>query len=101
MNRIIVFDQQNSSAWTGDSLHDLTFVWLMEDYLCTLWRSKGYLFMNEIYEALGVAWDPHDDNDCMLYNRNAICPFEFEVFTKVDGNNDKWLINILYNKEES
>jgi hypothetical protein len=45
----------------------------MQDVL----KSRGYIYLNQIYEILGIAWDPKQDNHC--YTQDDANPVEFSI----------------------
>ena len=45
----------------------------MQDLL----KSRGYIYLNEIYAILGIAWDPKQDNNC--YTQDDANPVEFSI----------------------
>ena len=75
----------------------MLFLRTQERYLNDLAKSKGYLYFNEIYEALGSCWNPEEKNECLIYNDKYIRQLEFEVFHEKDG---KLRILILTPKKE-
>ena len=32
---------------------------------------KGYIYLNTIYELLGLRWDPYDENICWIFERDG------------------------------
>ena len=40
----------------------------MNDYLV----NRGYVYLNQIYDNLGVRWDPQRDNPCCIYSGTPI-----------------------------
>ena len=47
------FDNGNE-YWEDDATHNLMFLRAQQDYANDLLRARGYLFLNEVYEALGM-----------------------------------------------
>ena len=96
MHEIIL--DRNSPHWSEDEDFNLVFLLAQERYLNDLARLRGYIYLNQIYEALGVCWNPEKENECLKYNENYIFQFQFEVFHK---NNGSFRIFILPTKKES
>lgn len=67
------FFDEYSTAWTKDPEYNLMFLRAQQNYANDLLRSRGYVFLNEVYKMLGlqetqagqiVGWiyDPKDDH---------------------------------------
>lgn len=37
-------------------------------FLESLYIHRGYLYLNQIYERLGIVWDPRNINTCLIRN---------------------------------
>ena len=48
-----VFDSK-SALWCKDSEHNLMFLYHVKDHLNNVLKKRGYVFLNEAYEALGL-----------------------------------------------
>ena len=48
------FFDESCSAWMKDSEHNLTFLLIQQNYANDLLKKKGYLFLNEVYDMLGI-----------------------------------------------
>ena len=70
--RRIIFDEKAIGWGSEDALNRLLIkhhITYLEEKCCC----RGYLYLNEIYEALGIAWNPDDENVCFKYPiRNRI-----------------------------
>lgn len=93
----IIFDR-NSPYWNEDGGFNLLFLRAQERYLNDLAKSRGYIYLNQIYEVLGVCWNPENENECLKYDKNYIVQFQFEVFHE---SNSSLRIFILLPKNES
>lgn len=93
----IIFDRNNPN-WSEDKSFNIWFLLTQERYLHDLLKARGYLYFNQIYEALGAIWNPEYDNKCLRYNKKYFYQFQFEVFPK---KNDSLHIIILTIEEES
>ena len=49
------FFDETCAGWTRDSEMNLMFLKQQENYLNEKLRFRGYLFLNEVYDALGIA----------------------------------------------
>lgn len=63
----IRFDS-NCLAWVRDLKNNEFFIDRQIEYFTEKLRYKGYLYLNEVYEAFGAAWNPENENVCF---RNA------------------------------
>lgn len=48
------FFDESCPAWEKDAENNLYFLKLQEQYMTQKLRSRGYLFLNEVYEAIGI-----------------------------------------------
>lgn len=86
--KTIVFDS-NASYWSKNLEMNRTYLNLQRYYLKDRLIYKGYLYLNEIYDTFGVAWNPDDENVCYRYGKG-----DFDIqFTGPDLENT-WLIKI-------
>lgn len=49
-----IYDKDNSTQYTGDKNYDLWFIRCQENALNMKLKCKGYLFLNDVYDALGL-----------------------------------------------
>lgn len=96
MEQFIIFDKENVN-WKNDEGHNLMFLRATENHLKDLLNSRGYIYTNQIYEALGIKWNPKNENQVwfgeMDHNYANIVGF-FEIFPQ-QKSKDRILINIL------
>lgn len=65
----MLFNQDTSVYSEPDEVFNLHFVRSKQIYLNELLRARGYVYMNQIYETLGLRWDPERENRCYIYKR--------------------------------
>lgn len=65
----MLFNQDTSCYAELDEMVNRIFVRTQEDYLNDVLKARGYVYMNQIYEVLGFAWDPERENRCYIYKR--------------------------------
>ena len=46
----------------GDEVYNKMFLKAEENLLNDLLNTRGYLYLNQIYEELGIKWDPSKEN---------------------------------------
>lgn len=91
MNIKITFDE-NSSLWEKDFDYNKILVRSQSMYLKDRYKDKGYLYCDAVYETFGLAWNPYEQNDCWIYERDG----ELEItITYEDNSPNKILIDIL------
>lgn len=39
---------------------------------------QGYIYENQIYEYLGLKWDPKNENRCAIFKQDNFMEFEYE-----------------------
>lgn len=114
------FFDEGCTGWQNDAEYNLIFLRSMQNYANDLLRSRGYLFLNEVYDLLGiprskegqlVGWvydkdDPKkgDFVDFGIFNLDAIANREFvNGFRKsvlLDFNVYGNIIDVLEGKED-
>lgn len=58
-----------------------------EVYFNDLLIVRGYVYLNQIFEALGVKWDPNVENPCCIYNEDEDTRIKFKVREVENGFN--------------
>ena len=84
----IKFDR-NCAGWTNEDYRNQCFLNLQTLYISEILKSRGYLYLNNIYEILGVQWDPNWNNICFLAEFGELY-YEIER----DEENEEYLIKI-------
>jgi hypothetical protein len=62
--KTIIFDWRNYN-WTKDQEINEMFIKCTENHINGIISHRGYIYLNQICEALGVEWNPDDDNPCI------------------------------------
>lgn len=76
----LIFDK-NSAEWHSDEGLNLAFLYSSEVYLNELINARGYLYLNQIYEHLGIKWDTQNKNVMFTNNEKMyLHTLEFETF---------------------
>ena len=57
----LIFDKTNFN-WRDDKEYNLLFISMEQEYLDYKLNGYGYLYENQIYESLGITWDPSKEN---------------------------------------
>ena len=71
MNIRFAFNWRTSPyADTHDTQANNVFIRQQEIYLNDLLKTRGYIYLNTIYETLGIKWDPDRNNVCFRYKPN-------------------------------
>lgn len=77
---------KESALWSTKYEYNIAFLKSMEDHINDLIQYRGYIYLNQIYEMLGVRWDPKNENPCI---ENHSCGRKifvyFEVYCKQNG----------------
>ena len=96
---MIKFGRDTSCYWYSDEGKNLFYLRNVERCLNENLKTRGYLYANQVYEALGIDWDPSKENYKWIYNPEyEPYNFEFETFPKSNGD---ILIQLLHHEEES
>lgn len=79
------FDR-NSNAWIGDGSYNRMFVYRQLDYAFTLLKSRGHLFINEVYDML--AMPRTKSGQIMGWVYDELNDRDFVTITSKDNNVD-------------
>ena len=81
-----VFDER-SQYWDviEGSEYNLLFVRGTMRYCTDEMRSLGYIYLNDIYEKFGVAWNPNDDNVCYTMTNSLGYLFSYQELPNNEG----------------
>lgn len=66
----MIFDEK-SSYWERNFEFNKAFVKSQLMYVRDLYLAKGYMYLEYIYNALGIKWDPRNENTCWILNRDG------------------------------
>lgn len=91
---ITIMVDKNSSEWDEkDFEFNKLFVIAQQMYIVNRYRCQGYIYLNVIYELLGLNWNPHNENICWIYERDG----ELEIsIILTDISRNKIGFDILY-----
>ena len=81
MEHVIVFDKYTSVFAETDQWYNELFVKQKVVFIKDLLKFRGYVYLNQVYEMLGVKWNPEEENICYIYDEKT--PVEFRFF--IDG----------------
>lgn len=88
------FDSKSSIRATGDREYDEAVIMNIQRYINEVLKCMGYVYLNRIYEQLGIEWNPLWENYVYIYDRNDPRLITFSTnFFEVDEN---LTIDILY-----
>jgi len=62
MQSSFIFDE-SSSKYENDEFNVL-FIKAESRYIEDMYKIKGYVYLNTIYESFGLMWDPYKTNTC-------------------------------------
>lgn len=99
----IIFDKR-SGEWDDDdmlrNMHHVCYVRTWAEAKC---KMLGYVYLNEIYERLGVAWDPFWENICMQQDVNDIVKITCDCHILKSGEEfiEVVITTINHDEEES
>lgn len=74
--KTIIFDE-TSASWTKYTDCNSMFLRYQANYIEELFKHRGYMYLNQIYEHFGIGWNPRLVNVCYLLGSGPI-KFEFE-----------------------
>lgn len=83
----ITFDKK-SRYWSEVPEVNSYYLMAQDTYLTDLFKNRGYIYLNEVYEILGVVWNPRKNNVCWIRGAD-----EF-IFTYKQGESDNWVVEV-------
>ena len=86
--KIAVFDKC-SVNWTKSRECNIYFLHYVQDYINGVIKHRGYMYLNQICEHLGVEWNPDWDNPCIRNDERRIVNF-----STVERSENSFLVNI-------
>ena len=75
--KTIVFDK-NSYKWDKDCELNSLILRQIFNWLKDLFSCRGYVYLNQICEHLGINWNPNDENICYK-KENGPIEFDYEL----------------------
>ena len=82
MKTIIIFDE-SSWQWATNPDYNKAFLESCFHYLKDTCDNRGYLYLNRVYESLGLKWNPDNENICF---RKENGPIEFDCNKLTEKN---------------
>jgi hypothetical protein len=92
---MVTFDKE-VREWCDNREYNIMFLRYNENYINDLIRARGYVYLNQIYELLGIKWDPKCENICIEWRDGLPIFVEFETFVMSD---ESILIHICHHGE--
>lgn len=80
----VVFDSSNP-AWEKKKECTYKFLRDTEKYFNTVFDIRGYIYLNDIYEALAIDWDIKNNNLCIAKD-NGVKYIKLELLGQNDGS---------------
>ena len=82
------FDDGNT-GWTKDPEYNLMFLRRQQDYANDLLRTRGYVFLNEVYDMLGIQRSVAGQSVGWIYDENNTKGdnyIDFGIYRNTEGN---------------
>lgn len=77
----IMFNIDTSPYTEKDKTYNLMFLREVERHINSLFKRRGYMYLNTIYETLGVKWNTEWDNICRNYEEGARIKFDIDCIS--------------------
>lgn len=71
--------------WTKGQKFNMAFLECQRNYIADKFKHRGYMYMNEIYETLGLEWHPEYCNP--VFTKDGHAKFSIE-FVPIEGTSD-------------
>lgn len=66
----VIFDEK-SPYWSKNFEFNKAFLKSQLMYVRDYYFVKGYMYLEHIYDILGIKWDPCNENTCWILNRDG------------------------------
>lgn len=76
--KTIIFDEK-STCWFEDAVLNEAFLKTQKNYIIDLYMIRGYVYLNDVYERLGIYWDPNNENVVWIHNGPEFLRFKYEL----------------------
>lgn len=82
MKHVINFSASTSYKFDVDEdLANAHYLESTKDFIMDVYRCRGYIYLNQIYENLGVSWNPENDNLLFRYIDDGVMPYwTFDIY---------------------
>lgn len=90
--KTIMFDDKNCN-WIDNRSVNMSFLQVNENYVNEVVDRRGYIYLNQICELLGVQWNPEDENPCVI--NDGVIRTKFVHFEAHSMPNNSFLVNII------
>ena len=79
----------------GDEGYNVAFIRAAERLLNDEARARGYLYLNQIYEALGIPWNPANENKLFVAKPNSYNPYPGRFLCEYFPGSESLLVHDL------
>ena len=86
-SRYARFFDESSAKWEKDAEYNLMFLKQQQTYANDLLKSKGYLFLNEVYDLLGMPYTKEGQLVGWIYNEENTIGDNYVDFGIFNDNN--------------
>ena len=77
MTKTIIFDE-SSIFWNKEMDYNQCFLKTRCEYFKDYLKYRGYIYLNRVYEGLGMEWNPDNENICFR-KENGPVKFTYEL----------------------
>lgn len=85
------FFDESCPGWTKDPEYNLMFLRNQQQYANDLLESRGYLFLNEVYEMLGIQRTRQGQVIGWVYDKNVIDKVDFGIYNIANPANRRFV----------
>lgn len=76
MHYKILFSADTSVNACDDPKTNSCMLKSFENYINDILQYRGYIYLNQIYEILGIDWDVANENHCFIYENESTIDFK-------------------------
>lgn len=85
------FFDESCPGWTKDPEYNLMFLRNQQQYANDLLESRGYLFLNEVYEMLGIQRTRQGQVIGWIYDKNVLDKVDFGIYNIANPANRRFV----------
>ena len=78
------FDRDNLE-WQNNMEFNKAVIKAHVDFLGKMFETRGYIYLNDIYEFFHIKWDPRRINQCLIYGEDGNEIRLIHIDENVDG----------------
>ncbi len=93
----LIINEKSTQWMKGNYEYNHLFVRTTMAWIRDAYRANGYIYLERIYGLFGLRWNPYNENQCWILERDGELVFTEEIG---GGSIDKFIIRISSSTDE-